>query len=440
MKRANSRGGWSVCARGVASMAAAFVVVGSCLGQAAPTPPVPLATEIDLGDFHLGDTIVSDLVPISGIQNVWFRFRLVDGITPDSWFTLDTSGSLNTDGTPMNTELGVFDNFAYLVAHDDYSGGGLSPTTSRSAALTFGGGSGERLGNDPGQWIGGRMDVGWNQKSDWQPTLRAGVYHVCIVGFDADFAQAFNPGWIVSTNFQGAGSVRLRLRGGRVPATTWSERYHGQDAGDSLETAQVVEGHGPLSTILAAFGSGLTDMFKIRICDPANFSVVATSTRDAGETGLNRLYLFDTSGRGVLGINGTTGTTTTLSVPAGTTLAAGDYYLAVASNCPGTGGFNANPYGDDGNAIWTFPNAATSNVSLPPNGTGAARPLAFFGKQDVCNGTNAFWVRLSLTGACHVEPSACVADTDDGSGTGTPDDAVTIDDLLYFLGRFQGGC
>lgn len=32
------------------------------------------------------------------------------------------------------------------------------------------------------------------------------------------------------------------------------------------------------------------------------------------------------------------------------------------------------------------------------------------------------------------------ADVDDGSGTGTQDDGVTIDDLLYYLGRFEQGC
>lgn len=37
------------------------------------------------------------------------------------------------------------------------------------------------------------------------------------------------------------------------------------------------------------------------------------------------------------------------------------------------------------------------------------------------------------------ERPACVADMDDGSGTGTPDDAVTIDDLLYYLVLFQQG-
>jgi hypothetical protein len=33
----------------------------------------------------------------------------------------------------------------------------------------------------------------------------------------------------------------------------------------------------------------------------------------------------------------------------------------------------------------------------------------------------------------------CVADFDDGSGTGTLDDGVTIDDLIYYLGLFEAG-
>jgi hypothetical protein len=31
-------------------------------------------------------------------------------------------------------------------------------------------------------------------------------------------------------------------------------------------------------------------------------------------------------------------------------------------------------------------------------------------------------------------------DLDDGSGTGTPDQGITIDDLIFFLTRFEGGC
>jgi choice-of-anchor C domain-containing protein len=40
-----------------------------------------------------------------------------------------------------------------------------------------------------------------------------------------------------------------------------------------------------------------------------------------------------------------------------------------------------------------------------------------------------------------LEPTrpTCVADVDDGTGTGTPDGGVTVDDLLYYLVVFEGG-
>ncbi len=49
---------------------------------------------------------------------------------------------------------------------------------------------------------------------------------------------------------------------------------------------------------------------------------------------------------------------------------------------------------------------------------------------------------LSIDGiAVALQPPAptCIADFDDGSGTGTPDGGVTIDDLLYFLNIFEQG-
>lgn len=50
--------------------------------------------------------------------------------------------------------------------------------------------------------------------------------------------------------------------------------------------------------------------------------------------------------------------------------------------------------------------------------------------------SNAAALTLRTTGC----PSTCVADVDDGTGTGSPDGGVTIDDLLYFLQRFTDGC
>lgn len=41
---------------------------------------------------------------------------------------------------------------------------------------------------------------------------------------------------------------------------------------------------------------------------------------------------------------------------------------------------------------------------------------------------------------CRKGPPPCIADVDDGSGTGNPDGGITIDDLLYYLFRFELGC
>jgi hypothetical protein len=60
------------------------------------------------------------------------------------------------------------------------------------------------------------------------------------------------------------------------------------------------------------------------------------------------------------------------------------------------------------------------------------------------------WARYELAGApggagvmlLHVSlncPPVCIADMDDGTGTGTPDGGVTIDDLLYYLGVYEAG-
>jgi hypothetical protein len=52
--------------------------------------------------------------------------------------------------------------------------------------------------------------------------------------------------------------------------------------------------------------------------------------------------------------------------------------------------------------------------------------------------TNSCGTTTSNTAALTVS-SGCVADFDDGSGTGTPDGGVTIDDLLYYLTLFEAG-
>ena len=47
-------------------------------------------------------------------------------------------------------------------------------------------------------------------------------------------------------------------------------------------------------------------------------------------------------------------------------------------------------------------------------------------------------IHLGLGGTISIV-GGCVADVDDGSGTGTQDGGVTIDDLIYYLGLFEAG-
>jgi len=56
------------------------------------------------------------------------------------------------------------------------------------------------------------------------------------------------------------------------------------------------------------------------------------------------------------------------------------------------------------------------------------------------NGTGQFVIRnVTVLPSDLVTSPLCASDLDDGSGTGTRDRAVTIEDLLYFLREFEGG-
>ncbi len=67
-------------------------------------------------------------------------------------------------------------------------------------------------------------------------------------------------------------------------------------------------------------------------------------------------------------------------------------------------------------------------------------PSRFTGDGGLTGGT-IFWddigyAQVPAVTSCY---GACVADYDDGSGNGTPDGGVTIDDLIYYLGLFEAG-
>lgn len=72
---------------------------------------------------------------------------------------------------------------------------------------------------------------------------------------------------------------------------------------------------------------------------------------------------------------------------------------------------------------WTI----TSVISISADGT------SFLGSA-IINGVVKGFLATGLP-----RPIPCATDLDDGSGLGTPDDAVDINDLLYFLAAFEAG-
>ena len=81
-----------------------------------------------------------------------------------------------------------------------------------------------------------------------------------------------------------------------------------------------------------------------------------------------------------------------------------------------------------------------------PNVTGAQSPaltLAGLSTSDTgaidCVVSNSCGVVTSAPTVLVVNP-ACRADLDDGTGAGQPDGGITIDDLLFFLLKFEQGC
>ncbi|QQS09431.1 MAG: hypothetical protein IPK69_02055 [Phycisphaerales bacterium] len=95
-------------------------------------------------------------------------------------------------------------------------------------------------------------------------------------------------------------------------------------------------------------------------------------------------------------------------------------------SCGATSDQNANANALRWGTCYTYWFTATEG---PSNGDAS---IVFFKPG---NGGNALNVSVPVPGGT----PACVADVDDGSGTGASDGAVTIDDLLYYISLFQGG-
>ncbi len=228
---------------------------------------------------------------------------------------------------------------------------------------------------------------------------------------------ANTPVWIRVAGFAGnigSGQISFELPGVPPPGR-WTEDG---DAGDLPDTAQVPSGSGDLTGIRGNLDPSDADMFRIRICDYANFS----ATTVGGATFDTQLFLFNTDGMGV-SFNDDAGTLQS-RITAQFLSADGDYLIALS-------GYNHDAVDSAGAIIWANTPFGTERQ---PDGPGAANPIAGW----IGTGGDGPYT-IALTGACFPGGSRCVADIDDGTFSGTPDGGVTIDDLLYYLVIYGDG-
>ncbi len=158
-----------------------------------------------------------------------------------------------------------------------------------------------------------------------------------------------------------------------------------------------------------------------------------------GQTGAAQtdsdLWIYDSNLEAIAGAGNddagaSTGSTLTRNLGAGTYfLALTNFNLANNQASPTADGFT------DGNVL-DFPNAivnssVTTALNLGFAITDTAGTRTFTATKDQAH--QILWFQMDIGGG------ACVADVDDGSGNGTPDGAVTIDDLLYYITIFQLG-
>jgi hypothetical protein len=177
---------------------------------------------------------------------------------------------------------------------------------------------------------------------------------------------------------------------------------------------------GSLGNIRGVLTTNDADMFAINICDAANFRATTVN----GTTADTQIFLFDSNGIGVTfnDDNDSPRSTITATFVAGN----GNHLLALSR-------YDRDPVDAGGLALW---NDTPFSNQRAPDGPGAARAVAAW--QGTNSGSASY--TIALTGACRAGGApVCVADFDDGSGTGTRDGGVDINDLLYYQLIYQNG-
>ncbi len=340
-----------------------------------------------------------------------------------TWYTVCLNGAarddagaagqfldLDTEGSATDVAIALFKADGAFVAADDDSGSGSN------AQLSFGIGRRSAIG-DGAQYDGRNYD---KNNGSPIPGLNAGTYYIAVGPAGTAFGDGFTA---VGGSVGGAFSLNLNTNVNGAALAPSVAPLTIQDLGE------IVIPGGQIAP--AGMDPYAVEWFSFQVCqdvsDPTNFLDLSTEGTDAPDM---IIMLFNAAGNRVaFDVDSGSGITSQLSF--GQTSPARP---AFGDGLPFEGQNGSLPSG-------TYYIGASYNFA----GVGVAQAPATNGRFHMRSYTNNAGYQFALTitpswaectTTCH---GACVADFDDGSGTGTPDGGVTIDDLLYYLGLFEAG-
>jgi hypothetical protein len=199
----------------------------------------------------------------------------------------------------------------------------------------------------------------------------------------------------------------------------------GGDADQSLATAGTFSGTGAMNAIIGTTNNttDLVDMYKIQICDEANF--LATTNFSTG-TPDTQLFLFDGTGMGVEMNDDDTGVGPS-RIDSTFVTANGTYYLAVSR-------YNIDPMDSAGALLWHTGTPYTGIIA--PDGPAAANPLDHF-DATLANAISQGAYRISFQGVCFPAPAQCSpADMGRQGGEEGQDNRLDNNDFIIFINYF----
>jgi hypothetical protein len=212
-------------------------------------------------------------------------------------------------------------------------------------------------------------------------------------------------------------TVPFTVRDAQNRSSSGNIAFIGPDlAGDLPATALVPAGSGTLDSVSGTLGNNDVDMFRINVCDAGSFS----ATTVGGTTADTQLFIFDTSGMGLVMNDDSTGLQSTINslVPSN-----GDYYIAVSryDTDPTSGGLE----------LWLD---QPFNSQRAPDGAGAG------GAVDAWNGLGAGNTpyTIAFTGTCYPTNNAQCSPADVGMAGGVAghDRLLNNNDFIAFITLF----